>query len=85
MSATRSIIIAAALGTLAAGVATVFILTRVPSEDDATAPGTQTTQTQTFWGRTFAGSVVASLPVIILFLALQKYYVQGVAVTGMKG
>ncbi|MBI1234637.1 MAG: LysM peptidoglycan-binding domain-containing protein [Alphaproteobacteria bacterium] len=47
MSATRSIIIAAALGTLAAGVATVFILTRVPSEDDATAPGTQTTQTQT--------------------------------------
>ncbi|MCB0098626.1 MAG: carbohydrate ABC transporter permease [Caldilineaceae bacterium] len=49
------------------------------------AIATQTTQTQTFWGRTFAGSVVASLPVIILFLALQKYYVQGVAVTGMKG
>lgn len=35
MSATRSIIIAAALGTLAAAVATVFIVTRVPSEDDA--------------------------------------------------
>lgn len=49
------------------------------------AIATQTTQTQTFWGRTFAGSVVASLPVIILFLALQRYYVQGVATTGLKG
>lgn len=49
------------------------------------AIATQTTQSQTFWGRTFAGFVIASLPVIILFLALQKYYVQGVAVTGMKG
>ena len=45
----------------------------------------QTTQTQTFWGRTFAGSVLASLPVIILFLLLQKYYIQGVATTGIKG
>lgn len=49
------------------------------------AIATQTTQTQVFWGRTFAGSVVASLPVIILFLALQRYYVQGVAITGVKG
>lgn len=49
------------------------------------AIATQTTQTQTFWGRTFAGSVVASLPVILLFLALQRYYVQGVALTGLKG
>lgn len=49
------------------------------------AIATQTTQTQTFWGRTFAGSVTASLPVIILFLFLQKYYVQGIAITGMKG
>ncbi|MBV7327201.1 carbohydrate ABC transporter permease [Chloroflexi bacterium TSY] len=49
------------------------------------AIATQTTQTQTFWGRTFAGSVTASLPVIILFLFLQKYYVQGIALTGMKG
>ena len=49
------------------------------------AIATQTTQTQTFWGRTFAGSVTASLPVIILFLFLQRYYVQGVAITGVKG
>ncbi len=45
----------------------------------------QTTQTQVYWGRTFAGAVLASLPVILLFLALQKYYVQGVATSGLKG
>lgn len=49
------------------------------------AIATQTTQTQIFWGRTFAGSVTASLPVIILFLFLQRYYVQGIALTGLKG
>ncbi len=49
------------------------------------AIATQTTQTQTFWGRTFAASVTASLPVIIMFLILQRYYVQGVAMTGLKG
>jgi multiple sugar transport system permease protein len=45
----------------------------------------QTTQTQTFWGRTFAGATLASLPVILIFLSLQRYYVQGVAQTGVKG
>lgn len=45
----------------------------------------QTTQSQIYWGRTFAGAVLASLPVILLFLALQKYYVQGVATSGLKG
>ena len=46
---------------------------------------TQTTQTQVFWGRTFAGCSLASIPVIILFLLMQRYYVQGVATTGLKG
>ncbi len=45
----------------------------------------QTTQTQVFWGRTFAGCTLASVPVIILFLMMQRYYVQGVATTGLKG
>lgn len=44
-----------------------------------------TTQTQTFWGRTFAGASLASIPVIIIFLMFQRYYVQGVAQTGVKG
>ncbi len=45
----------------------------------------QTTQDQTYWGRTFAGSALASVPVILIFLALQRYYVRGVAATGIKG
>jgi multiple sugar transport system permease protein len=45
----------------------------------------QTTQEGTFWGRTFAGSALASVPVILIFLALQRYYVRGVASTGIKG
>ncbi|MDQ7820181.1 MAG: carbohydrate ABC transporter permease [Armatimonadota bacterium] len=45
----------------------------------------QTTQTQIYWGRIFAGSVLASVPVILLFLAMQRYYVKGVAMSGLKG
>jgi multiple sugar transport system permease protein len=45
----------------------------------------QTTQDDAFWGRTFAGSALASVPVIVIFLALQRYYVRGVASTGIKG
>ena len=43
------------------------------------------TQRTTFWGRRFAGAALASVPVIILFMMLQKYYVEGVAQTGVKG
>jgi ABC-type glycerol-3-phosphate transport system permease component len=49
------------------------------------AVATQITQREIAWGRIFAGSVVASLPVIILFLALQRYFVDGVALSGLKG
>ena len=31
-----------------------------------------------------AGSVVVILPVIVLFVALQRYFVQGIATTGIK-
>ena len=44
-----------------------------------------TIQEQTFWGRNFAGSALATVPVVVIFLALQRYYVQGVAATGIKG
>ncbi len=43
----------------------------------------QTTDAQVFWGRTFAGSVLASLPVVI-FLLLQRYYTRGIALSGLK-
>ena len=45
----------------------------------------QTTQTQIYWGRTFAGSVLASLPVVLLFLFMQRYYIRGVVMSGLKG
>ena len=32
-----------------------------------------------------AGSVMALLPIIILFLSLQRYYLQGIATSGLKG
>ncbi len=49
------------------------------------AVATQITQREIAWGRIFAGSVVASMPVIILFLLLQRYFIQGVALSGLKG
>lgn len=39
----------------------------------------------TAWSQLFAASTLASLPVIILFLFLQKYYIRGIARTGIKG
>jgi multiple sugar transport system permease protein len=37
------------------------------------------------WGSMFAMSVLSILPCFILFFSLQKYFVQGIATTGMKG
>jgi ABC-type glycerol-3-phosphate transport system permease component len=36
------------------------------------------------WGLTFAGAAVATVPLVILFLFLQRYFVRGLATTGMK-
>lgn len=43
-----------------------------------------TGQNQTEYGLLLAGAVVVVLPVILLFLALQKYFTQGIATTGIK-
>ena len=37
------------------------------------------------YGLIMAGSVLSLLPVIVVFLCLQKYFVEGVATTGLKG
>jgi multiple sugar transport system permease protein len=37
------------------------------------------------YGLIMAGSVVSVIPVLIVFLALQRYFVQGIASTGIKG
>lgn len=49
------------------------------------AIATLTTRESTAWGYTFASSVLATLPVLILFLFAQKYFMQGSALSGMKG
>ena len=37
------------------------------------------------YGLIMAGSVLSLIPVLIVFLCLQKYFVEGVASTGVKG
>jgi multiple sugar transport system permease protein len=32
-----------------------------------------------------AGAVIASLPMLVLYIVLQKQFVQGIAMTGLKG
>ena len=43
----------------------------------------QTTEAQVYWGRTFAGSVLASLPIVV-YLVLQRYYTRGISLSGLK-
>lgn len=43
------------------------------------------TEVQTRWDLTFAAGAVATLPIILVFLLLQRYYVQGVVMSGLKG
>jgi ABC-type glycerol-3-phosphate transport system permease component len=45
----------------------------------------QFTQSGPQWGRVFAAMVIASMPIIILFVALQRYFYESVAMTGIKG
>ena len=37
------------------------------------------------WGQVMAMSFLAVLPVILLFFAAQKYFVEGIATSGLKG
>jgi multiple sugar transport system permease protein len=41
-------------------------------------------QNATNYGVLLAGSVLVITPVLLLFIALQKYFIQGIAVTGIK-
>ena len=44
-----------------------------------------TTQFMTLYGPQLAGCLVSVIPVIIVFLASQKYFVEGIAAGGVKG
>lgn len=41
--------------------------------------------TNTPWNQVFAMSVISLLPAIILFFSAQKYFVEGVTSSGIKG
>ncbi len=41
-------------------------------------------QYTTDWGSLMAGSVVATLPILIVFMFGQKYFIQGITLSGMK-
>ncbi|CAM3403378.1 MULTISPECIES: carbohydrate ABC transporter permease [Paenibacillus] len=40
---------------------------------------------QTDYGPMMAGALVAILPILVLFLMLQRYFIQGIAFSGIKG
>ncbi|HYH12833.1 MAG TPA: carbohydrate ABC transporter permease [Thermomicrobiales bacterium] len=42
-------------------------------------------QNRTDWNLLFAGSVIATMPMIIVFIIFQRHFVRGIAVTGIKG
>jgi multiple sugar transport system permease protein len=39
----------------------------------------------TEWGQVFAASLVALIPVVIIFIIFQRYFIQGISTTGLKG
>ena len=39
----------------------------------------------TSWANLFSSAIAGSLPPVILFLFLQKYFVRGISGTGLKG
>jgi multiple sugar transport system permease protein len=42
-------------------------------------------QNRTDWNLLFAGSVIATLPMILVFVIFQRHFIRGIAVTGIKG
>lgn len=42
-------------------------------------------QNKTSWTLLFAGSVITSIPMILVFLFFQRKFIQGIALTGVKG
>jgi multiple sugar transport system permease protein len=41
-------------------------------------------QNRTAWDYLMAGSVIVTIPVIVMFLAFQRHFIRGISITGMK-
>lgn len=39
----------------------------------------------TEWGQVFAASIIALIPVVVVFAVFQQYFIRGIATSGMKG
>jgi multiple sugar transport system permease protein len=39
----------------------------------------------TQWGRVFAASMIALIPVVVVFAVFQRYFIRGISTSGMKG
>lgn len=63
-------------------------LTMINNSDNATLPlaiATFQGQHATEWGLVFAASLIAVVPVIVVFIAFQRYFVQGLTSGAVKG
>jgi multiple sugar transport system permease protein len=40
---------------------------------------------ETAWNLMMAGAVISIIPIIVLFASAQKYFIRGIALTGIKG
>jgi ABC-type glycerol-3-phosphate transport system permease component len=40
---------------------------------------------QTQWPELMAGSLIAIIPILIVFVAFQRYFIEGVVASGVKG
>ena len=60
----------------------------VSSEDLRTLPlglALFVVRNRTVWDLLMAGSVVATLPMIVMFLVFQRRFIQGISMSGLKG
>ena len=37
------------------------------------------------WNLVFAAAVIVAMPILVIFIFLQKYFIQGIVVSGVKG
>jgi multiple sugar transport system permease protein len=43
------------------------------------------TKNRTSWDMLMAGSVIATLPMIVVFMVFQRNFIRGISLSGLKG